>query len=228
MDLGFTGQLHWDRPPPIARGNVSVIPYGLVEQATERTPTKSSEIKARIGTDAKIALNRSLNLDITINPDFSQVDVDRQITNLSRFNLFFPERRQFFIENSDLFSSFSIGQVQPYFSRKIGLKDGNIIPIAAGARLSGNLNENLRIGLMNVQTMSTEDLAAQTTVWQLFSNVFSVVPPLVAFLSIGKLLLKNPVQVKTTTGLAAWLLTIYLKTANGILKPKPIIRGILS
>ena len=81
----------------------------------------------------KIAVTSSLNLDITVNPDFSQVEVDRQITNLSRFSLFFPEKRQFFIENSDLFSQFGFRQIRPFFSRRIGLSNGNVIPIIGGA-----------------------------------------------------------------------------------------------
>ena len=93
-----------------------------------------------------------MNLDLTINPDFSQVDVDKQVTNLSRFELFFPERRQFFLENSDLFNNFGLVGLSPFFSRRIGLG----VPISYGARLSGKLNNNLRIGAMNIQTNSLE------------------------------------------------------------------------
>ena len=106
------------------------------------------------GMDAKIAINSSLNLDATINPDFSQVDVDRQIINLDRFDILLPERRTFFLENSDLFSNIGLeNTASPFVSRRIGLTDdGRIVPITAGLRLTGNLNPSLRIGLMNIQT----------------------------------------------------------------------------
>jgi hypothetical protein len=98
--------------------------------------------------DAKISLTSSLNLDLTVNPDFSQVEVDRQVTNLDRFELFFPERRQFFLENGDLFAGFGYTTIRPFFSRRIGLN----APIQFGARLSGKLNKDWRIGAMNMQT----------------------------------------------------------------------------
>jgi hypothetical protein len=105
------------------------------------------------GFDAKVAVNSSLNLDLTINPDFSQVEVDKQVTNLTRFNIFLPERRNFFMENSDLLSDIGIPPLRPFYSRSIGLdKDGNKIPILFGARLSGNLAPGTRIGAMNMQT----------------------------------------------------------------------------
>lgn len=146
--LAFTGKLIWDTPPKKAGGNVSIIPY-LRSSANRKYSTQEKpEIdNPQGGLDAKIALSSSLNLDLTINPDFSQVEVDRQVTNLERFNLFFPERRQFFIENSDLFQ-FGTASMRPFFSRTIGLE----VPILFGARLTGNLNENWRVGLLTTQT----------------------------------------------------------------------------
>ena len=102
--------------------------------------------------DAKISLSSSLNLDLTIHPDFSQVEVDRQVTNLSRFELFFPERRQFFLENADLFSNLGYENVRPFFSRRIGLNSN----IDFGARMSGRLDKNWRIGLMDMKTSADE------------------------------------------------------------------------
>ncbi len=84
------------------------------------------------------------------------MEVDRQQTNLTRFSLFFPERRYFFIENSDLFSNFGFSQIRPFFSRKIGLENGTVIPIYGGLRLSGKINKNWRIGIMNIQTARSE------------------------------------------------------------------------
>ncbi|MGI9545498.1 MAG: DUF5916 domain-containing protein, partial [Cyclobacteriaceae bacterium] len=117
------------------------------------------DIDARVGVDAKVAITSGLNLDLTINPDFSQVDVDEQVTNLNTFNVRFPERRLFFLENSDLFSDFGIPPMRPFFSRRIGLDDdGNTIPILYGVRLSGNLNKDLRVGVMNMQTKEVGDV----------------------------------------------------------------------
>ena len=95
-----------------------------------------------------MAINSSLNLDATINPDFSQVDVDRQIINLDRFDVLLPERTGFLLENSDLFANMGLQNIAtPFVSRRIGLTaDGGALPIVAGLRLTGNLNPGLRLG----------------------------------------------------------------------------------
>ncbi|HLF44905.1 MAG TPA: DUF5916 domain-containing protein [Chitinophagaceae bacterium] len=158
IDLNFNGKLIWNEPPPSPGNNFSVIPFllgGRSKDFIKNTPA-NNDIEA--GVDAKIGITPSLNLDLTVNPDFAQVEVDQQVTNLSRFELFFPERRQFFLENSDLFGSFGFRNVNPFFSRRIGLgknvNDGeNVrVPIIAGARLSGRINKDWRIGLLNMQT----------------------------------------------------------------------------
>jgi len=151
-NLAFTGQLNWDKPPKKSGANVAFIPYisGGVQHDIENNETPEFQ-GPKVGFDAKVALTSSLNLDITVNPDFSQVEVDRQVTNLERFSIFFPERRQFFIENSDLFR-FGIPPIRPFFSRTIGLKSGQIVPILAGLRLTGNVSEKWRVGAMSIQT----------------------------------------------------------------------------
>lgn len=158
--LAYTGKLIWDKLPPKAGLNISLIPY-VINSYNEDYDNNGVSRKVDAGFDAKVSVTPSLNLDITVNPDFSQVEVDRQVTNLTRFNLFFPERRQFFIENSDLFARFGFSKIRPFFSRRIGLsrKPGGAntnIPILAGARLSGKLNKNWRIGAMNIQTREFE------------------------------------------------------------------------
>jgi hypothetical protein len=150
--LAYTGKLVWDKTPPKAGLNISLIPYAITSFNENYTAGNGGLQTADAGFDAKVSVTPSLNLDLTVNPDFSQVDVDRQVTNLTRFSLFFPERRQFFIENSDLFSRFGFSKIRPFFSRRIGLSNGRNIPIIAGARLSGKLNKNWRIGAMNIQT----------------------------------------------------------------------------
>lgn len=156
-NLLYTGRMNWDNPPPEAGTNVSTIPYitgGLSKDYEENTDVSSS---GDVGFDAKIGLTNSLNLDITVNPDFSQVEVDRQVTNLDRFEIFFPERRQFFLENQDLFARNGFPVARPFFSRRIGIatdNDGNTVqvPIRAGARLSGKIGRDWRVGLLNMQT----------------------------------------------------------------------------
>jgi hypothetical protein len=146
--LAYTGNLVWDQPPPAAGPNVSIIPYTLGGLTRDYDRNLATERRLDVGADAKIALTSSLNLDLTVNPDFSQVEVDRQVTNLDRFELFFPERRQFFLENGDLFANFGYAANRPFFSRRIGLG----VPIQYGARLSGKINKDWRIGIMDMQT----------------------------------------------------------------------------
>ncbi len=162
FDLGYTGSLIWDAPPPSAGSNVSFIPYvtgGVNGNKEENEPTKAT---GNAGFDAKVALSSALNLDLTVNPDFSQIEVDKQVTNLTRFSIFFPERRTFFLENADLFSEYGIPPIRPFYSRRIGLdNDGNKIPILFGARLSGNVAKRTRIGIMSMETGRKDGFAGQ-------------------------------------------------------------------
>lgn len=170
--LAYTGVLVWDTPPPDPGPNISIIPYllgGINKDYASNTP---SHYRKTAGVDAKIAVTSSLNLDLTVNPDFSQVDVDKQVTNLDRFELFYPERRQFFLENGDQFTNFGYATIRPFFSRRIGLGSN----IDFGARLSGKLNRNWRLGLMNMQTAKEEALglpAQNFTVAALQRRVFA-------------------------------------------------------
>jgi hypothetical protein len=160
-DLGYTGLMQWTTNPPASNNNVILLPY-LTGGISEDKSNSKTETTANVGFDAKIALNSSLNLDLTVNPDFSQVEVDNQVTNLTRFSIFLPERRAFFLENADLFAGFGIPPIRPFYSRTIGLdKEGNKIPILFGARLSGNLTPDVRIGAMNMQTGRKGDYAPE-------------------------------------------------------------------
>ncbi len=180
IDQSFSGTLEWSEPPPPAGTNISLIPYVIGESNADKLNNAGSTF-GNAGFDAKIAVTPSLNLDLTVNPDFSQVEVDRQITNLSRFELFFPERRQFFIENSDLFSGFGDNNTNPFFSRRIGITANTQtglaekVRIPGGARLSGRINKDWRIGLLNMQTAlvkSDSTPAANFTVATLQRRVF--------------------------------------------------------
>ena len=151
--LAYTGTLVWDEPPPAPHSNISVIPYVLGGLSKNYVTGNKVVWDKNMGGDVKVSLGPSLNLDLTYRPDFSQVEVDKQVTNLSRFELFFPERRQFFLENGDLFANFGYADIRPFFSRRIGLG----VPINFGARLSGKLDKNTRIGVMDMQTAKVEE-----------------------------------------------------------------------
>lgn len=162
IDLGFLGQLNWQDGLPKNGGKVTAIPYINTSTAKDFEDATNTKNKFGFGGDAKITLSSNLNLDMTINPDFSQVEVDRQVTNLTRFNVFFPERRNFFLENADLFSQFGDPESPIFFSRRIGLdNDARAVPIIGGARLTGNLGETWRLGIMSMQTKTTSGQAGQ-------------------------------------------------------------------
>ncbi len=132
--------------------NLQVIPYGLVGASRSNgRSTIASDLDA--GADLKLALTSSLTLDLTYNPNFAQVEVDDQQINLTRFRLFFPERRGFFLENSQLFNFGIPRQTQMFFSRRIGLSQGEAVPILGGARLSGKAG-SFDLGLLTIQTES--------------------------------------------------------------------------
>ncbi|ULQ57693.1 carbohydrate binding family 9 domain-containing protein [Flavihumibacter rivuli] len=161
-DLGYTGALVWEDPAPSAGSNISFIPYITGTGLSDKENNVSPEADFNAGFDAKIGLSSSMNLDLTVNPDFSQVEVDRQVTNLTRFNIFFPERRTFFLENADLYSDYGTPGIRPFYSRRIGLdKNGNKIPILGGARLTGSLTKRMRVGVMNMQTGRKGDYAPE-------------------------------------------------------------------
>ena len=162
FSLAYMGDMVFEKPLGNSKTPISIIPYvnGLVGKDYENG-TKTEDFK--YGGDAKMTIGNSMNLDLTVNPDFSQVEVDQQVTNLTRFEVSLPERRQFFIENSDLFADFGNNRdANPFFSRRIGIArdtDDNSIEndIIAGIRLSGKISNNLRLGILNMQT--AEDLA---------------------------------------------------------------------
>ena len=161
-DLGYMGILHFPSSLPKSKNNIIFQPYITGNGYEDKENGQTLQTSGTAGFDAKVAVNSSLNLDLTVNPDFSQVEVDQQVTNLTRFNIFLPEKRTFFLENSDLFSDFGIPPIRPFYSRTIGLdKEGNKIPILFGAKLSGNLDPLTRIGAMNMQTGKQGNYSAE-------------------------------------------------------------------
>jgi hypothetical protein len=163
ITTAFLRKMIFEEPLMKKGANVSLIPYVAGRTSRNFLENSSEALTPAIGGDAKIGIGPAMNLDLTFNPDFSQVEVDQQVTNLDRFEIFFPERRQFFLENGDLFDSFGQPRSRPFFSRRIGVDIDSATgqnvqsKIIYGARLSGKLNENWRVGAMNMQTATDED-----------------------------------------------------------------------
>jgi hypothetical protein len=180
MTLAHMGKMVWDEPLKKSGKNVSIIPYASGSYIQDTEEGLDADFSGNAGLDAKVSITTGLNLDLTVNPDFSQVEVDRQVINLDRFEVFFPERRQFFIENMDLFGSFGTSRINPFFSRRIGSGYNEVtetteqVPILAGARLNGKLDNNWRLGVMNMQTNKKEEIPAfNYSVLALQRKVFS-------------------------------------------------------
>jgi len=181
FNLAFMGDMVFEKPLGKSRTPLAIIPYvNALSQKNFETEAGKNTIK--VGGDAKVAIGNNLNLDLTVNPDFSQVEVDNQVTNLTRFEVSLPEKRQFFIDNSDLFASFGDRRdANPFFSRRIGIaRDtaGNSIEnrIIGGLRLSGKLTKDLRVGFLNIQTADDEENeipSNNNTMFALQQRVFS-------------------------------------------------------
>ena len=152
--LAYTGSLVWDSVPPAPGTNFSVIPYVLTRAIKSYDQKLPTEYKTMVGADAKFSVTSSLNLDLTVNPNFSQIEEDQQVIDLSRYELFYPEKRQFFLENGDQFNNFGYADIRPFFSRRIGLG----VPIEFGGRLSGKLDKNWRLGAMDMQTGTVDSI----------------------------------------------------------------------
>lgn len=133
--------------------NLNVTPYVL---GSGRSVDEGDDSEVDFGVDVKYGVTPSLILDVTYNTDFAQVEADDQQVNLNRFNLFFPEKRPFFLENAGLFSVGSPGELQLFFSRRIGIQDGRQVPILGGARLSGRA-AGLNVGFLNMQSEEARD-----------------------------------------------------------------------
>jgi len=164
ISLAFNRELIWDKAPENPSRNISIIPYLAGRRISDFENKVPTDQKLSVGGDVKVGIGPSLNLDLTVNPDFSQVEVDQQVTNLSRFEIFYPEKRQFFLENADLFGDFGTQNIRPFFSRRIGVtrdaSTGQNIQnqIYGGARLSGKIDKNWRIGLMSMQAAKEESV----------------------------------------------------------------------
>ncbi len=173
---------------PPAHRNLDVTPYAIAGVRTDNTasPAQINDLSRNVGFDVKYGLTKNALLDATYNTDFAQVEVDEQQINLTRFNLLFPEKRDFFLENRGLYD-FGVGnnnvsglaavnpQPQLFFSRRIGLENGRAVSIRGGGRLTGQFGP-VQVGALNIQTEA--DSVARTpstnfTVLRLRRNVFA-------------------------------------------------------
>jgi hypothetical protein len=141
---------------PVVR-NFKVTPYALANVLESGVRPAESTVLGDVGADFKYNLTPSLTLDATVNTDFAQVEVDDQQVNLDRFNLFFPEKRPFFLENAGFFTVGNPGEIDLFFSRRIGIGgNGEAIPIVGGGRVSGKAGR-FNVGLLNMQTDEYQD-----------------------------------------------------------------------
>ena len=157
--------------PPAAK-NLELKPYGIAGITTDRTksPAVENDSSKNVGFDAKYGVNANLTADFTYNTDFAQVEIDEQQVNLTRFSLNFPEKREFFLEGRGVFEfgrgptggpgggggggggggNTNTNTPQMFYSRRIGLNQGSVIPIDAGGRLTGKVGRT-GIGIMNIE-----------------------------------------------------------------------------
>ncbi len=141
--------------------NLQLTPYALADSRREGIEGASTTSDGEFGIDLKYGLTPSLTLDATYNTDFAQVEADELQINLDRFNLFFPEKRPFFLENAGLFEVGVPEEVALFFSRQIGLgPDGEEIPIEAGLRVSGKQGQN-NIGFLYMRTEEALGIAPE-------------------------------------------------------------------
>ena len=166
--------------PPTAGRNIEIKPYAIGGLTTDvsTSPPKDGEGSGDFGLDVKVGITQNLTADFTVNTDFAQVEVDEQQVNLTRFNLFFPEKREFFLEGRGIFDfarggigagfggggGFFGGGDAPtlFYSRRIGLQGGVVVPILGGGRVTGKLGP-FDVGALSIQTADEQIAGAEST-----------------------------------------------------------------
>ena len=158
---------------PEASRNLEIKPYAISGLQTDRTavPATSNDGHADAGLDVKYSVTENLTADFTVNTDFAQVEADEQQVNLTRFEIFFPEKREFFLEGLGIYqfassqitsSSGSENTPTLFFSRRIGLESGELVPILAGGRVTGKVG-SFDVGALSIQTGEKEGLGIEST-----------------------------------------------------------------
>ena len=181
-----------EAPPPGM--NLEIKPYAISGVRTDlaAVPEISNDSHADAGLDVKVGVTQNLTADLTFNPDFAQVEADEQQVNLTRFSLFFPEKREFFLEGAGIFNFGAGGRTGGggggggagggggtaptlFYSRGIGLQGGQPVPIIGGARVTGKVG-SFDVGAVNIQTDDEQDVGAESTnftVLRLRRDIFS-------------------------------------------------------
>jgi MFS family permease len=193
---------------PSGSKNLEIKPY-LISNTTGAAANRrfTERLEADVGVDAKYGLTQNLTADLTYNTDFAQVEADQQQVNLTRFSLFFPEKRDFFLENQ---GTFAFGQNQNgfnnvgdtpimFYSRRIGLERGQIVPIRGGGRLTGRVGR-YTLGLLNIQTGTDDAKTAPATNF----SVVRLRRDVLRASSIGALFTGRTAAPGTTAGNAAY------------------------
>ena len=177
---------------PAGNRTFEIKPYGIASMATDLTavPLIRNAGDGDVGVDVKYGLTQNLTADFTYNTDFAQVEVDEQQVNLTRFSLFFPEKREFFLEGRGIFDfgrGFTFGGISGpggggrpggfrgpvptlFFSRRIGLESGQTVPILGGGRLTGKAGD-FTIGALNIQTDDARGAGTNFTVLRLKRDI---------------------------------------------------------
>jgi hypothetical protein len=157
--------------PPNAR-TIEIKPYAVGNLGADRVARATAD--GDVGVDLKYGVTQNLTADATYNTDFAQVEADEQQVNLTRFSLFFPEKREFFLENQGTYAFAGLGGTQGnaasgggdaptlFYSRRIGLDQMRVVPLRAGGRLTGRLGR-FSVGLLNVQTGNARDVGIRAT-----------------------------------------------------------------
>ncbi len=196
---------------PEASRNIDLKPYGISRLTTDKLTAVSNELEPNVGVDMKVGITANLTADLTYNTDFSQVEVDEQQLNLTRFSIQFPEKRDFFLEGRGIFD---FGRGGPtvglaaaggastaltptlFYSRAIGLNNGRVIPIIGGARVTGKVGR-YNVGFVNMQT-NEDDISRSP---QTNFTVMRVSRDILRRSSIG-MMLTNRSQSALVTGAA--------------------------
>ena len=161
---------------PSGSANLEIKPYAIPDLTTDRSaePVIQNEWSGDAGLDVKYSITQNLTADLTVNTDFAQVEADEQQVNLTRFSLFFPEKREFFLENRGIFAFGGAGTGPGpvrgssadtpvlFYSRQIGLSEGREVPIDVGGRLAGRLG-GFSVGMLNIQTADEPATGAPAT-----------------------------------------------------------------
>ena len=188
---------------PSGGRTLEIKPYAIADLTSDRARDLSNDPGGDVGLDVKYGVTQGLVADLTVNTDFAQVEADEQQVNLTRFSLFFPEKREFFLENQGLFAfggagagAFGGGGTTPvlFYSRQIGLSRGQEVPIDVGGRLTGRVGA-FSLGVLNIQTDDLPEAGAVATNF----SVVRVRRDLLRRSSIGVLFTGRSVSTSTTS-----------------------------